>query len=53
MFKTKIVVSISLFIAFLLITSAINNKTRILEKQIVNLNKTLMQKKKKILMKLN
>lgn len=48
MFKTKIVVSISLFIAFLLITSAIKNKTRILEKQIVNLNKTLMQKKKNI-----
>ena len=38
MFKTKIVISISLFVTFMVITSAIKNKARFIEKQIVSLN---------------
>ena len=38
MFKTKLIISISIFITFLIITSVIKNKTRILEKEITNLN---------------
>ena len=52
MFKTKLLVSIFLFIAFLIITSAVKNKTRIIEKQIVNLNSKIFLKKK-TLMSLN
>tara|TARA_B100001057_G_scaffold343603_1_gene344517 strand:- start:3293 stop:3622 length:330 start_codon:yes stop_codon:yes gene_type:complete len=48
MFKTKFVISVSIFISFLVITSAIKNKTRILEKQISNLNKQILLKKKDI-----
>ena len=32
MFKTKFIISISVFVTFLLITSVIKNKTRITEK---------------------
>ena len=52
MFKTKFIISISIFISFLLITSIIKNKTRIIEKKILNLN-TQVLIKKIILMKLN
>ena len=48
MFKTKLLVSIFLFIAFLIITSAVKNKTRIIEKQIVNLNSKIFLKEKDI-----
>ena len=52
MFKTKFIISSIIFISFLVITSIIKNKTRILEKKISNLNiKYLI--KKKILMKHN
>ena len=33
MFKTKFIISISIFITFLIITSAIKNKTRVIEKK--------------------
>ena len=38
MFKTKLIISIFIFVTFLIITSVIKNKTRILEKEITNLN---------------
>ena len=52
MFRSKIIICITIFITFLVLTSAIKNKTRIIEKQIIHLNnKILLQKK--ILMKQN
>ncbi len=48
MFKTKFIITASLFVIFLLITSFIKNKTRILEKQISNLNTKILVKKKDI-----
>ena len=52
MFRSKIIICITIFITFLVLTSAIKNKTRIIEKQIIHLNnKILLQKK--ILMKRN
>ena len=46
MFKSKYIISISAIIIFLISTSIIKNKTRILEKQITSLNtKTLLKKK--------
>ena len=45
MFNTKIVLSSIIFIIFLVITSVIKNKSRIIEKEILNLNtKTLIKK---------
>ena len=38
MFKTKLIISITIFISFLVVTSAIKNETRIIEKKIYNLN---------------
>ena len=38
MFKTKLIISITIFISFLVVTSAIKNETRIIEKEIYNLN---------------
>jgi len=38
MFKTKLTISISIFITLLVITSIIKNKTRVIEKQITYLN---------------
>jgi len=38
MFKTKLTISIIIFITFLIVTSAIKNETRIIEKKIFNLN---------------
>ena len=48
MFKTKFIISITIFIAFLIITSAIKNKTRIIEKQISSLHKIILIKEKNI-----
>ena len=48
MFKTKFLISVSIFITFLVITSIIKNKTRILEKQISSLNINIFNKKKNI-----
>ncbi len=46
MFKTKFIISTILILSFLIITSVIKNKTRIMEKQISNLSKkTLLIKK--------
>ena len=36
MFKTKLIISITTLITFLVITSIIKNKTRIIEKKIFN-----------------
>ncbi len=47
MFKIKFLISITIFITFLTVTSAIKNKTRIIEKQIINLNKIKIIKEKK------
>ena len=48
MFKTKFIIVSSLFISFLLITSAIKNKTRVIEKNISNLSKIILFKTKDI-----
>ncbi len=48
MFKTKIIISITIFVTFLIITSAIKNKTRIIEKNISNLNAKISLKSKSI-----
>ena len=38
MFKIKFIFSVTIFLTFLFITSVVKNKTRIIEKQILNLN---------------
>ncbi len=48
MFNPRFIVAISIFILFLVITSVVKNKTRILEKQISNLNTKILHKKKDI-----
>ena len=46
MFKTKFIISLSIFVIFLTITSIIKNETRLVEKEIFNLNKKISIKKK-------
>ena len=46
MFKTKFIISTTLFIIFLIITSTIKNNTRLIEKKISNLNPKILLKKK-------
>ena len=48
MFKTKIIISVTIFVSFLIITSALKNETRIIEKNITNLNVKILIKKKNI-----
>ena len=48
MFKTKFLISLSIFISFLLVTSSIKNKTRIIEKEISNINSSILDKEKKL-----
>ena len=48
MFKIKFIISLSIFVIFLLTTSAIKNKTRVIEKQILNLNKIILVQEKNI-----
>ena len=48
MSKTKLIISISMFIILLITTSVIKNKTRILEKDITNLNLKISSKEKSI-----
>jgi hypothetical protein len=48
MSRTKLIMSITIFVTFLLITSAIKNKTRIIEKQILYLNKDILIKEKNV-----
>ena len=38
MFKTKLIITITIFVIFLVVTSAIKNETRIIEKKISHLN---------------
>ena len=48
MFRTKFIISISVFVILLLATSLIKNKTRAIEKQISNLNKIISVKEKNV-----
>lgn len=48
MFNTKFIISTIVFITFLIITSTIKNKTRVIEKQITNLNNIIISKEKNI-----
>ena len=48
MFKTKFIISISVFVTFLLVTSVIKNKTRITEKKILDLKKDIIAKAKNV-----
>ena len=48
MFKTKFLISSIIFVSLLIITSAIKNKTRVIEKKISNLNEDILIKKKDI-----
>jgi len=48
MFKMKFIIVSSIFISFLLVTSIIKNKTRVIEKNISNLSKIILIKKKDI-----
>ena len=44
MFKIKYIFSVTIFLTFLFITSIVKNKTRIIEKQILNLNSIILLK---------
>ena len=48
MFKSKFIISLSIFIFFLIFTSIIKNETRIIEKKILNLNANILHIKKNI-----
>ncbi len=48
MFEKKIIISTTIFLIFLIITSVIKNKTRIIEKKISNYNVKILIKKKDI-----
>ena len=48
MFKMKLIIASSIFISFLLITSTIKNKTRVIEKNILNLRTIILNKTKDI-----
>ena len=48
MLKTKFIISISVFVILLLATSVIKNKTRVIEKQILNLKKIILAKEKNV-----
>ena len=48
MFKTKFIISTIIFVTFLIVTSAVKNETRILEKKITNLTNDILIKKKDI-----
>ena len=48
MFRTKFIISISVFVILLLATSVIKNKTRVIEKQISNLKKIILVKEKNV-----
>tara|TARA_B100000963_G_C22598497_1_gene659079 strand:+ start:14 stop:352 length:339 start_codon:yes stop_codon:yes gene_type:complete len=48
MFKTKFIISSLVFVSFLLITSMVKNKTRVIEKQILNLNSKIILKEKNL-----
>tara|TARA_Y200000002_G_C22445011_1_gene563840 strand:- start:16 stop:351 length:336 start_codon:yes stop_codon:yes gene_type:complete len=48
MFKSKFIISLTVFIFFLIFTSIIKNETRLIEKKISNLNTNIIKIKKNI-----
>ncbi len=48
MFNLRFTISISIFIIFLIITSVVKNKTRLLEKKILGLNSKIFLKEKNL-----
>ena len=48
MFKTKFIIALTTFVIFLVITSTIKNKTRVIEKKILNLNIKILKKQNDI-----
>ncbi len=48
MFKIKFLISITIFVTFLITTSIIKNKTRVIEKQIKSLNNIILIKEKNV-----
>ena len=48
MFKTKFIISIVIFITFLIITSIIKNQARFVEKKISNINEKILLKEKNL-----
>ncbi len=48
MFNSKFIISISLFVLFLVFTSTIKNKTRIIEKKILSIKANILSEKKNI-----
>ena len=48
MFKMKFIITLSIFISFLIVTSTIKNKTRVIEKKISNLSTKILIKTKDI-----
>ena len=48
MFKTKFIISMTIFVTFLTITSIIKNKTRVTEKHISHLKEVILMKKKNV-----
>jgi len=46
MFRSKIIFCVTIFTTFLVLTSAIKNKTRIIEKQITHVNSKIVLQKK-------
>ena len=48
MFKMKFIITLSIFISFLIVTSTIKNKTRVIEKKISNLSTKIIIKTKDI-----
>jgi len=48
MFKMKFIISLFIFISFLIVTSTIKNKTRFIEKKITNLSTKILIKTKDI-----
>ena len=48
MFNSKFIFSALIFIFFLIVTSVIKNKTRIIEKEILNLDNKILSKEKNI-----
>ena len=48
MFKMKFIITLSIFISFLIVTSTIKNKTRVIEKKITNLSTKILIKTKDI-----
>ena len=48
MFKLKFIISAIVLVSFLIFTSTIKNETRVIEKNIINLNKKILLTKKNL-----